>query len=81
MAASAVPQQATTQAPAFQPLGTMSQYSPDYYQQIQNYYTGYMPNMPRDVATPLQQWYSQGYTGPDQYTQQAFANLQQASGG
>jgi SOS response regulatory protein OraA/RecX len=60
------------QIPAYQPLNNMPVYDPAYYQQIQNYYTGYIPNMPRDVATPLQQWYSQGYTGPDEATKKAF---------
>ena len=63
---------AIQQVPAYQPLNNMPVYDPAYYQQIQNYYTGYMPNMPRDVATPLQQWYSQGYTGPDEATKNAF---------
>lgn len=63
---------AVQQVPAYQPLNNMPVYDPAYYQQIQNYYTGYMPNMPRDVATPLQQWYSQGYTGPDEATKNAF---------
>jgi len=32
-------------------------YSPEYYQQLQQYYNAYMPEQPKDVATPLQQWY------------------------
>lgn len=60
------------QVPAYKPLNNMPVSDPAYYQQIQNYYTGYMPNMPKDVATPLQQWYSQGYTGPDEATKKAF---------
>ena len=35
--------------------------SPEYYQAIQQYYNTYMPNTPRDVATPLQQWYESKY--------------------
>lgn len=70
--ASNVTTPAVQQAPAYQPLNNMPTNDPAYYQQIQNYYTGYMPNMPRDVATPLQQWYSQGYTGPDEATKKAF---------
>lgn len=66
------PTQGVQQVPAYQPLNNMPVYDPAYYQQLQNYYTGYMPNMPRDVATPLQQWYSQGYTGPDEATKKAF---------
>lgn len=70
--ASNVTAPAVQQVPAYQPLNNMPVYDPAYYQQIQNYYTGYMPNMPRDVATPLQQWYSQGYIGPDEATKNAF---------
>lgn len=33
----------------------------DYYNAIQQYYNAYMPNAPRDVTTPLQQWYSSKY--------------------
>lgn len=33
----------------------------DYYNAIQQYYNTYMPTQPRDVATPLQQWYSGAY--------------------
>lgn len=40
--------------------GTPS-YSPEYYQAIQQYYNTYMPEQPRDVATPLQQWYDSKY--------------------
>lgn len=32
--------------------------SPEYYQQLQNYYNSYLPQTPRDVVTPLQQWYN-----------------------
>lgn len=35
--------------------------TPEYYQAIQQYYNAYMPNVPRDVATPLQQWYESKY--------------------
>lgn len=65
-------QQQAAPVPAYQPLQAQQTYTPEYFQQVQNYYTGYMPEVPRDVATPLQQWYAQGYTGPDQYTQAQF---------
>ena len=32
--------------------------SPEYYQQLQQYYNAYLPQTPRDVVTPLQQWYN-----------------------
>lgn len=35
--------------------------TPEYYQAIQQYYNAYMPDVPRDVATPLQQWYDSKY--------------------
>lgn len=35
--------------------------APEYYQAIQQYYNTYMPEVPRDVATPLQQWYDSKY--------------------
>lgn len=57
---------------AYVPQNSMPTYSPEYYQQIQDYYTGYMPNQPRDVASPLQDWYSTGYTGGDSITKKLF---------
>jgi len=35
----------------------------DYYKAIQQYYNTYMPQTPRDVATPLQQWYEGKFGG------------------
>ena len=40
------------------PAQTMPVNTDDYYKAIQQYYNTYLPEMPRDVATPLQQWYS-----------------------
>jgi hypothetical protein len=37
--------------------------SGDYYSQLQQYYTGYMPNAARDVVSPLKDWYSTTYGG------------------
>ena len=31
---------------------------PNYYNQLQQYYNSYLPQTPRDVVTPLQQWYN-----------------------
>jgi hypothetical protein len=64
--------QSYTPKPAYKPQGSMPTYSPEYFNQVQNYYTGYMPNTPRDVATPLQDWYNTGYTGADSVTQKLF---------
>jgi len=36
---------------------TTPQFGPDYYAAVQRYYNAYMPETPRNVATPLQQWY------------------------
>ena len=33
-------------------------YTPEYYNQLQQYYNAYLPQTPRDVVTPLQQWYN-----------------------
>jgi hypothetical protein len=66
------PTQQQIASPAYRPASTTPQYNPEYFQQIQNYYTGYMPDMPRDVATPLQDWYSQGYVSPDAATAAQF---------
>lgn len=39
-------------------LGTTTpQFGPDYYAAVQRYYNAYMPETPRNVAGPLQQWY------------------------
>ncbi len=39
-------------------LGTTTpQFGSDYYAAVQQYYNAYMPQTPRNVATPLQQWY------------------------
>lgn len=59
--------------PAFKPVDTMASYSPEYYQQVQQYYNTYMPTVPRDVATPLQGWYGSEYTGPDSVTAKLFS--------
>ncbi len=74
LAASAAGQNTPTYTPppAYKPQDTMPSYSPEYFNQVQDYYTGYMPNMPRDVATPLQDWYNTGYTGEDSVTKKLF---------
>ena len=35
--------------------------NPAYYNQLQQYYNAYLPQSPRDVVTPLQQWYNSSY--------------------
>lgn len=44
--------------PFVPPTQTMPINTDDYYKAIQRYYNAYLPEMPRDVATPLRQWYS-----------------------
>lgn len=66
---------ATVQQPMspYKPADTMPVYSPEYFQQVQQYYNTYLPTLPRDVATPLQDWYSSGYTQPDSVTAKLFS--------
>ena len=48
-------------------------YSPEYFQQVQQGYNQLLPNQPRDVATPLQNWYNTPYSGkPDSVTAKLF---------
>ena len=46
------------QAPLQAPTQGMPSYGPEYYNQLQQYYSSYMPQAPRDVVGPLQQWYN-----------------------
>jgi len=48
----------TTAAPITYSGGGGGGYSPDYFSQLQSNYNSLMPNVPRDVASPLQNWYS-----------------------
>lgn len=74
-AASQVPQTQIAPIPTYKPADTMPTYSPEYYQQVQQYYNTYLPSTPRDVATPLQEWYSSGYTQPDSVTAKLFSGV------
>jgi hypothetical protein len=51
------------QQSAYQPASTMPNYSPEYFQQIQQKYDQIVPSMPANVAAPLSQWYNQPSTG------------------
>lgn len=57
-AANAVSPNNMTVSPQATPTQVMPTYTPDYYQQLQQYYNAYMPQTPRDVVSPLQQWYN-----------------------
>ena len=50
-----------TNTPLQAPTQGMPEYTPEYYQQLQQYYNSYLPQTPRDVVTPLQQWYNSSY--------------------
>lgn len=51
----------TPSTPLQAPTQGMPQFTPEYYQQLQQYYNSYLPQTPRDVVTPLQQWYNSSY--------------------
>ena len=74
-AASQSPQTQVAPIPTYRPADTMPTYSPEYYQQVQQYYNTYLPSTPRDVATPLQEWYSSGYMQPDSVTAKLFSGV------
>ena len=50
-----------TNTPLQAPTQGMPEFTPEYYQQLQQYYNSYLPQTPRDVVTPLQQWYNSSY--------------------
>ena len=45
------------------PTATVPTGNEDYYNAVQQYYNTYMPTAPRDVSTPLQQWYQGKFGG------------------
>jgi hypothetical protein len=47
-----------TNAPLQAPTQGVPTNDPNYYNQLQQYYNAYLPQTPRDVVTPLQQWYN-----------------------
>jgi hypothetical protein len=47
-----------TNAPMQVPTQGVPTNDPNYYNQLQRYYNAYLPQTPRDVVTPLQQWYN-----------------------
>jgi hypothetical protein len=48
----------STATPVTYSGGGAGGYSPEYFSQLQSNYNSLMPNVPRDVASPLQNWYS-----------------------
>lgn len=57
-AASAVTGGGGTTTPLQAPTQGVPTNDPNYYNQLQQYYNAYLPQTPRDVVTPLQQWYN-----------------------
>ena len=47
-----------TNAPMQAPIQGVPTNDANYYNQLQQYYNAYLPQTPRDVVTPLQQWYN-----------------------
>lgn len=47
-----------TNAPMQAPTQGVPTNDANYYNQLQQYYNAYLPQTPRDVVTPLQQWYN-----------------------
>jgi hypothetical protein len=47
-----------TNTPLRAPTQGVPTNDPNYYNQLQQYYNAYLPQTPRDVVTPLQQWYN-----------------------
>lgn len=50
-------------------------YSPDYFSQLQSNYNSLMPNVPRDVASPLQNWYSTQFNPGASVTGSLFGDM------
>lgn len=54
----AVTRSGSTNAPTQAPTQGVPTNDANYYNQLQQYYNAYLPQTPRDVVTPLQQWYN-----------------------
>jgi hypothetical protein len=50
-----------TNTPLQAPTQGVPTNTPEYFNQLQQYYNAYLPQTPRDVVTPLQQWYNSSY--------------------
>ena len=50
-------------------------YSPDYFSQVQSNYNSLMPGVPRDVASPLQNWYSTEFNPGQSVTGSLFGDM------
>ena len=65
----------STAAPITYSGGGAGGYSPDYFSQVQSNYNSLMPGVPRDVASPLQQWYSTEFNPGASITGSLFGDM------
>lgn len=65
----------STAAPITYSGGGAGGYSPDYFSQVQSTYNQLMPGVPRDVASPLQQWYSTEFNPGASVTGSLFGDM------
>ena len=65
----------STAAPITYLGGGAGGYSPEYFSQVQSTYNQLMPNVPRDVASPLQQWYSTEFNPGASITGSLFGDM------
>lgn len=69
------PTTATPTTPITYSGGGAGGYSPDYFSQVQSTYNQLMPNVPRDVASPLQKWYSTEFNPGASVTGSLFGDM------
>jgi hypothetical protein len=65
----------TTATPVTYSGGGAGGYSPEYFSQLQSNYNSLMPNVPRDVASPLQNWYSTEFNPGASVTGSLFGDM------
>jgi hypothetical protein len=65
----------STAAPITYSGGGVGGYSPEYFSKVQSTYNQLMPNVPRDVASPLQQWYSTEFNPGASVTGSLFGDM------
>lgn len=65
----------STAAPITYLGGGAGGYSPEYFSQVQSTYNQLMPGVPRDVASPLQQWYSTEFNPGASITGSLFGDM------
>jgi hypothetical protein len=65
----------STATPVTYSGGGAGGYSPEYFSQVQSNYNSLMPNVPRDVASPLQNWYSTEFNPGASVTGSLFGDM------